>query len=236
MGIDQEKVEGQGVASRIPAELSALIKEVLYEGFGMPVAQPGSRREVEARECRSVPHIVARRLETVRGRALVIDRRLHETLVLPDVERISGGAIELDLGRSRQLRTRVGIDEVGRTGRLRYSQRRRLAENTSRLHAQQSRSRRGQSQMLIDGQLQLRFNTLHLAVAGIDDGRDAVLALNRGLPVIPSLVENGTIGAQPVIEPVGLPPQLEISERIRVERARGRQAGVGARAKTGGPR
>src|SRR5580658_5041320 len=90
--------------------------------------------------------------------------------------------------------------------------------------------------MLIDGQLHFRFETLHLGVAGIDNGRDAVLALNRGLHIIPSLVENGTVGAQPMIEPVSLPPDLEISERVRVVGARGGQAVVTTGPKAGGPR
>ena len=165
----------------------------------------------------------------------MIHRPLNVALVVPDVEGIAGGAVDLDLGSSRQLRSRRGVDEGGRARALRNPLRGRLAENRGGLHAQQSGRRRGQGQVLIHGPLQLRFETLHLGVAGIDDGGDAVLALNGGLHVVPSLVENGAIGAQPVIQPVGLPPQLEIGERVRGVGPRRRQTVVAAGPKARGP-
>ena len=83
--------------------------------------------------------------------------------------------------------------------------------------------------------VQLRLETLHLGVAGIDDGGDAVLALHRGLHVGPFLVENRAVHAKAVIEPVGLPAELEIGQRVRIIGARRRQAIVAAGSKAGRP-
>src|SRR5713226_7193049 len=50
MGIDQAIAIYDAVALRVLAEFCALVKEIVDECFGMPVVQPGSRREVEGRE------------------------------------------------------------------------------------------------------------------------------------------------------------------------------------------
>src|ERR1700716_1027024 len=79
------------------------------------------------------------------------------------------------------------------------------------------------------------LHAFHPCVAGVHDGRDSALALYRGLYVLPLLVENGSIDAQPAVEPRSLPTELEIRQRIRPEGAGRWPAVIAAGPEAGGP-
>src|SRR6185312_320444 len=116
MRIEQTVMRHQIVALGILAELAALVEGILHEGLDVPVAEGSTEREIDRGERGGLPREDARRLETECRGALMSQCDLRETPVVPHVKGITGGPVEFDLWRHRELCAGRRIDEVRRTG------------------------------------------------------------------------------------------------------------------------